>query len=170
MDHFAKSSSAKVNLVVCDNPGAGVLERAERFNVDTLLIDRTDLAEPEELIRVMDDAGIELIVLAGFLKLIPFKVLNAFPDRVVNIHPSLLPKYGGKGMYGRNVHQAVLEAKEKESGITIHYVNEHYDDGQVIFQAQCPVLPDDTPESLADRIHRLEHEHYPKQIDMLINE
>jgi phosphoribosylglycinamide formyltransferase-1 len=114
------------------------------------------------------DAGISLVVLAGFLWLVPADLIRAFPDRMINIHPALLPGYGGKGMYGRYVHEAVLKNKDTESGISIHYVNEIYDDGKIIFQEKCEVKPDDTPESLAQRIHALEYEYYPKVIEQLL--
>jgi phosphoribosylglycinamide formyltransferase-1 len=116
----------------------------------------------------LKEAGITMIILAGFLWKIPQQLIIAFPRRIINIHPALLPKYGGKGMYGAKVHQAVIEAGEKETGITIHYVDEHYDNGDIIFQATCPVDPDDTPEKLAQRIHILEHQHFPLVIESLL--
>ncbi|MCB0817660.1 MAG: phosphoribosylglycinamide formyltransferase, partial [Flavobacteriales bacterium] len=150
----------------CDRPGEGVLQRAWDLGVPSLLFSGTELRDgtvQQELVG----QGIGLVVLAGFLRLVPSALVGAFPDRIVNIHPALLPAHGGKGMYGRHVHEAVLAAGEPESGITVHLVNEHYDEGEHLFQARCPVLPDDTPDSLAVRIHELEHRHYPQVVEKL---
>ena len=124
----------------------------------------------DEIINVLKGLKIDLIVLAGFLLLLPKKILDAFPDRIVNIHPALLPKYGGKGMYGMNVHKAVIENNEKETGITIHYVNDKYDEGAIIYQAKCKIETNDTPEIIAEKIHLLEYEFYPNIIEKIINE
>src|SRR5690606_36224770 len=121
------------------------------------------------LLALLKGLAPDLVVLAGFLRKMPVPVLEAFPERVINIHPALLPKYGGKGMYGERVHRAVLEHREGETGISIHYVNEHYDQGAMIFQARVPVLPDDNPGSVARRVHGLEYEHYPKVIEKLLS-
>lgn len=169
--HFKEQAPdvGEVALIVCNKPDAYVLERAKKWNVPFLLIDRSLLYErPEELVSILKQHDIDFIVLAGFLWLIPPALIEAYPQRIVNIHPALLPKYGGKGMYGMHVHRAVIANKEKESGITIHYVNEHYDEGQHIFQAQLPVKEGTTPEQLAGQIHALEHEHYPKVVEALL--
>ncbi len=166
--HFAKSELARVVLVVCDKPDAGVLQIAKDAAVPTMLVDRNDLTSGNELVSTLGEHHIDLIALAGFLRLLPPALIEAFPRGIVNIHPSLLPAYGGKGMYGQHVHSAVIAAGEKRSGITIHYVNEHYDEGQVIFQEQCAVLPGDNARTLAARVLQLEHAHYPEQIEQLL--
>lgn len=157
-----------VALIVCNKPGAGVLNVAEKYSVPTLLIEKERFFRGDGYLPELKKHGIDFIVLAGFLWKIPQVLIDAYRRRIINIHPALLPKYGGKGMYGSRVHEAVLAAGEKESGITIHYVDEHYDNGDIIFQARCEVKPDDTPETLAQRIHHLEHEHYPKVIEKWI--
>jgi formyltetrahydrofolate-dependent phosphoribosylglycinamide formyltransferase len=168
IDHFRKSLSAKVGLIVCNNPGAGVLKIAEKENVPSLIIEKEKLFQGNGYLDELKAKKINLIVLAGFLWKLPATLVNAYPNRIINIHPALLPKYGGKGMYGNNVHAAVIAAGEKESGITIHYVDEHYDNGDIIVQVKCAVLPGDSPDSLAQRIHKLEHEHYPKVIEGVV--
>jgi len=171
IDYFTSPSvkwHVTVSLIVCNKPGAGVLQIAQTKKINTLLIDRERFFYGDAYLDVLHETKIELIVLAGFLWKIPLPIIHAFPKRIINIHPALLPKYGGKGMYGNKVHEAVIEAGEKKSGITIHYVDEHYDEGDIIFQATCDVLPADTPETLAQRIHKLEHKHYPAVIERLI--
>lgn len=170
MSHFQDNESGEVLLVLSNKAEAGVLQRAARFGVRTRVFDRDSFYNTSEIMDLLLNLGIDLIVLAGFLWLIPAVLIRAFPDRIINIHPALLPKYGGKGMYGRRVHEAVLENGEKESGISIHYVNEVYDEGKIIFQARCRVEPDDTPESLAERIHTLEYRHFPEIIEKLLRE
>lgn len=165
--HFSDKKVAKVTLILTENPNAFVLERSKNQNVHTLVFSLEEL-KGGSILKELQDRNIDYIVLAGFLKLIPSDIIDAFPNRIINIHPALLPKFGGKGMYGNKVHQAVLELREKESGITIHYVNKHYDEGSIIFQAKCPVLEKDTPELLAQRIHSLEHKHFPQVIEDLI--
>jgi phosphoribosylglycinamide formyltransferase-1 len=167
IEHFAGSAEAQVVLVGCDQPAAGVLQRAWDLGVPSYLFNAADLRNGT-VQRELQALRIDLVVLAGFLRLIPADLVNAFPERIVNIHPALLPKYGGKGMYGHNVHHAVIAAGEQESGITIHYVNERYDEGEHLFQATCPVLPGDTPDTLAARIHALEHAHYPAVVEKLV--
>ena len=169
IDYFRDSSSIKVALVVCNKTGAGVLEIAGKENIPSILIEKEKFFRGDGYIRELREKKIDLIVLAGFLWKIPAPLLNAYPKRIINIHPALLPQFGGKGMYGSNVHEAVLSAKEKESGITIHYVDEHYDNGDIILQVKCPVLEGDTPETLAHRIHVLEHANYPVVIEELAN-
>lgn len=169
IEHFRTHSLAQVVLVGCDQPQAGVLQRAWDLHVPSYLFSGIELRDGA-LLRELQHQRIDLIVLAGFMRLLPTEMVHAFPDRIVNIHPALLPKYGGKGMYGHHVHEAVVEAKETESGITIHLVNERYDEGRILFQAKCPVLADDTPDSLASRIHALEHAHYPQVVEKLITD
>jgi len=167
IEHFRAHAMAQVVLVGCDQPQAGVLQRAWDLLVPSYLFSGKELRDGT-LLRELQQQRIDLIVLAGFMRLIPAELVRAFTDRIVNIHPALLPKFGGKGMYGHHVHEAVVAAKETESGITIHLVNERYDEGRILFQAKCPVLADDTPDSLAERIHALEHAHYPQVVEKLI--
>ncbi len=167
MEHFHLHAHAEVVLIGCDQPNAGVIQRAWDHHVTCYLFNGAQLKDGT-LLRELQGQGIDLVVLAGFMRLIPEEMVRAFPQRIINIHQALLPKYGGKGMYGHHVHEAVIAAKEKESGITIHYVNERYDEGEHIAQFRCPVLPDDTPDSLAERIHRLEHAHFPGTIESVL--
>jgi formyltetrahydrofolate-dependent phosphoribosylglycinamide formyltransferase len=168
VDHFRNYQSVKVALIVCNNPEAGVLKIAAKENIPTLIIKKERFIHDDAYIKELAEKKIDWIVLAGFLWKIPGSFIKAFRDKIINIHPALLPKYGGKGMYGQVVHEAVIAAKEKESGITIHYVDELYDHGKIIFQAKCPVLSTDDADSLAQRIHALEHEHYPLVIENLL--
>lgn len=168
MEKFQDHPTISVRLVLSNNPDAYVLSRARQFHIPTLTFSRPELYQSNHIMDILSVQGIDYIVLAGFLWLIPAYILKAYPNRIVNIHPALLPNYGGKGMYGRRVHEAVIAGGEKESGISIHYVNEKYDDGQIIFQAKCPVEPGDTPETLAARIHELEHKYYPEVIEKVI--
>lgn len=164
-----REEKARVTLLLCNNPQAFALERAKSLQVRSLVFSREDLCGTAKVKDILLSENIDLVVLAGFLWLMPPNIVEAFPNRIINIHPALLPKYGGKGMYGDKVHRAVIAAGEKESGITIHYVNAEYDSGSTIFQATCPVLPNDTPDALAARIHGLEHEHFPKVIEKVIS-
>lgn len=166
--HFHGNTKAEVAVVGCDNPEAGVLQRAWDAGVATYLFNGAQLKDGT-VQRELTGQRIDLIVLAGFLRLIPVAMVRAWPKRIVNIHPALLPRHGGKGMYGRRVHEAVIAAGEKESGITIHFVNERYDEGEHLLQVKCPVMPDDTPDTLAARIHGSEHEHYPRIIEQLVD-
>jgi phosphoribosylglycinamide formyltransferase-1 len=170
MSHFRDHDFGEVSIVLSNKPDALVLERAARFNIRSLVFSRDEFYGTSKIKDLLSELGIDLIVLAGFLWLIPEDLIRIYPERIVNIHPALLPKYGGKGMYGRHVHEAVIASGDKESGISIHYVNEVYDEGRIIFQEKCEVKPDDTPESLAQRIHGLEHKHYPLVIDKLLQE
>ncbi|MBL7958535.1 MAG: phosphoribosylglycinamide formyltransferase [Flavobacteriales bacterium] len=167
IEHFALHASAQVVLVGCDQPEAGVLQRAWDHNVPSYLFNGRELREGTVLSELKGQR-IDLVVLAGFMRLIPAEMVRAFSGRMVNIHPSLLPKHGGKGMFGHHVHEAVIAAGEVESGITIHLVTEHYDEGRILFQARCPVLPNDTPAMLAERVHALEHAHYPHIVEQLV--
>jgi formyltetrahydrofolate-dependent phosphoribosylglycinamide formyltransferase len=169
IDHFRNSKTAKVALIVCNNPAAGVLAIAAKENIPALIIEKEKFFRGDIYINELKQKHIDLIVLAGFLWKIPLEIIRAYPNRIINIHPALLPKHGGKGMFGNNVHAAVIAAGEKESGITIHYVDDIYDNGAIIFQERCAVLQDDTPDSLAQRIHQLEHEHYPKVIEDMVD-
>ncbi len=165
---FAGSSSVKIALVVCNKPAAGVLAIAAETNIPSLLIEKDRFFNGDSYLPELQKHNIGFIVLAGFLWKLPVALVAAYPKKIINIHPALLPKYGGKGMYGNNVHEAVIAAGEKESGISIHYVDELYDHGEVIFQAACNVDENDTPGSLAQKIHALEHAHYPAVIESLL--
>ncbi len=167
--YFSNEKKAKVTLVLSNKPQAIVLKRAAALGVDSFFFDRTQFYETGEVLMMLQRREIDLVVLAGFLWLTPPDIVEAFRGRIVNIHPALLPGFGGKGMYGDRVHRSVLDAGCTESGITIHYVNEQYDSGDIIFQARCPVLPDDDLHSLAERVHSLEYEHYPAVISSLID-
>jgi phosphoribosylglycinamide formyltransferase 1 len=167
MEHFRGHASAEVVLVGCDRPGAGVVQRAWDAGVPAYLFNGKALKDGS-LLRELKGLHIDLVVLAGFLRLVPAELVRAYPRRILNIHPALLPKYGGQGMFGDHVHRAVIAAGEVESGITIHYVDEHYDEGETIFQARCPVLPEDTSDTLAARIHALEHAHYPRVVEEVV--
>ncbi len=153
-----------VSLIVCNKPGAAVLEIAEKEGIPFLLIQKETFFQGSHYLDELKKRNISFLVLAGFLWKIPSELIRAFPDRIINIHPALLPAYGGKGMYGDAVHQAVIAAGDKESGISIHYVDDQYDHGQIFFQARCTVSDEDSPETLAQKIHALEHTHYPEQI------
>lgn len=157
-----------IALVVHNKPGVGVIDIAKKANVATLLIERDRFFHGDHYLPELKQHHIDMIVLAGFLWKMPPALVKAFPKKIVNIHPALLPMYGGKGMYGNHVHNAVIAAGEKQSGISIHYVDEVYDNGEIIFQATCPVNEYDTPETLAQKIHALEHEHYPKVLGGLV--
>ena len=166
--YFSNRKTGKVTLVLSNKREAYVLKRAEMNNVRSFFFERADFYNSEKVLDTLLKNKIDFVVLAGFLLLIPENILNSFKGRIINIHPALLPKYGGKGMYGERVHQAVLANSESESGITIHYVNRFYDEGDIVFQAKCKVLPGDTSESLALRIHALEYEHFPEVIEKII--
>lgn len=168
--YFQKNNSIRVSLVLSNNSDAYVVERAYRLGVSCSVFTKEDWTAGDEILAVLQEAHIDFIVLAGFLVRVPDLLLHAYPNKIINIHPALLPKFGGKGMYGDRVHEAVVAAGEKETGITIHYINEHYDEGTIIFQATCPVLPDDSPESVAKKVHVLEYEHFPLVIERLLLE
>ena len=170
IEYFANHAAIQVVLVVCNKPGAGVLNIAAQYDIPTLLIEKQQFFRGNAYMDELKASHINFIILAGFLWKIPSALIQAYANKIINIHPALLPKYGGKGMYGQFVHEAVIAASDKESGITIHKVDELYDHGQTIFQITCPVLPDDTPATLAQRIHALEHQHYPQVIEAFILE
>lgn len=169
IDHFRHHASIKISLIVCNKPGAGVLGIAEKEGIPVLMLEKESFFRGSAYVDELRERKIDFLVLAGFLWKIPTAVVKAYGGRILNIHPALLPKYGGKGMYGQYVHEAVIIAKEAETGITIHYVDELYDHGQVVFQAHVPVEKTDTPESLARKVHMLEHEHFPAIIEREIN-
>ena len=167
IEHFRGNTQIKVALIVCNKPNAGVLNIAANHNIPTLLIEKESFFRGDTYLPQLQTAAIDFIVLAGFLWKVPEQLITAYPNKIINIHPALLPKYGGKGMYGHFVHEAVVAAKESESGITIHFVNERYDEGGIIFQATCKVTPTDTPEEVARKVQVLEHQHYPEVIERL---
>lgn len=163
-----KASMAEVVLVISNNKNAMVLERAKNLNVNAVHFSKEDFFETDKVLKTLTEIRPDLIVLAGFLLKIPENILREFPDKIINIHPALLPKHGGKGMYGARVHQAVIENKEIETGISIHFVNENYDEGALIFQKTVKVSPEDTPETIAEKVHILEHEFFPKVIESIL--
>lgn len=165
---FAGNAEVIIKLIVSNKKEAGVVGIAAAENIDTLIINRGSFYETSNCVNELKARGIDFIVLAGFLWKIPASLIEAYPARIINIHPALLPKYGGKGMYGNFVHESVINAGEKESGITIHYVDAHYDEGDIIFQAKCRIEETDTPASLATKIHALEHAHFPVVIEKLL--
>ncbi len=165
--YFAGRADVEVVLFLSNKKNAYVLERGKKLNIASYYFEKSDMEEGG-ILQLLQENQVSFIVLAGYLQKIPSDIIKAYPDKIVNIHPALLPKFGGKGMYGERVHEAVIQAGEKESGITIHYVNEHYDQGNIIFQASCPVLVSDTPADLAQRVHELEYLHYPRLIDKLL--
>lgn len=168
LEHFRHSDLARVRWIVSDRREAGVLDMARREGIETRILDPGFFRAPEAFIQELQQLPADLMVLAGFLRRIPAALVQAFPSRIINLHPALLPNYGGKGMYGRRVHEAVLAAGEQNSGITIHYVNEHYDEGAPILQRSCEVEPGESPESLAVKIHALEHFWLPRVVEALI--
>jgi len=168
MEHFRSHRSAEVVLVLSNNPQAYVLQHADNFEIPTHVFNRQAFYHTGEVVQLLKTMQVDLIVLAGFLWLVPGSLLNAFPNRIINIHPSLLPKFGGKGMYGDYVHQAVLAAAEAEGGITIHFVNEHFDEGEVITQARYKIEPADTLETIKLKGQHLEHLHLPKAVESLL--
>jgi len=167
-NYFKHHPEIEVDVILSNRADAYVHERAKRLGVESGVFTREELKKPDGVAGYLEKRNINLVVLAGFLWLIPDALLNTFPGKIINIHPALLPAYGGKNMYGKRVHEAVLAAGEKESGITIHYVDEIYDHGKIIFQARCTVEKGDTPDRLAGRIHELEYKHYPKEIEKLL--
>ena len=165
---FQNHPQARVALLLTNNPKANVLARAERYGVPAEIFSRNTLYTTDQVLVTLQDHAIDFIVLAGFMLKVPSPIIRAFPDRIVNIHPALLPAYGGKGMYGAHVHEAVVAAGEQQTGISIHYVNEHYDEGRMILQVSCPVEAHDTAEDVAEKVHRLEHQYYPEVVEEII--
>lgn len=167
MAHFQGSTKAEIALIASNKADAFVLERAKKFGVPTFTFSRKEM-DAGVLLAKLQEIQIDWVILAGFLLKIPEELIRAFPNRMVNIHPALLPNYGGKGMYGHHVHEAVKAAGDTETGITIHLVNEHYDEGKIIFQAATPVTPEDTPDTIAQKVHALEHRYFPEVIESLV--
>lgn len=168
MEHFKRSTEVEVSLVLTNSPEAYVLQRADSFEIPSHIFDRHEFYQTDEVLDLLKNLDIDLVVLAGFLWLIPQNLLKEYPGRIINIHPALLPKYGGKGMYGDRVHKAVMEANESEGGITIHYVNENYDEGEFIYQAKYRIEKDDNLEMIKFKGQQLEHLHYPRIVETLI--
>ena len=166
INHLGENDDIKVTAIYSNNADAYVLERAKNHRISSFVFNKKEFYR-EEYLRGLTNESFDLIVLAGFMWLVPSALVAAYPNKIINIHPALLPKYGGKGMYGHFVHEAVIDNGEQESGITIHFVNERYDEGGIILQESCPVLPDDSPDSLAARIHKLEHKNYPRVVEEL---
>ena len=166
--YFSKSETVKVAVVLSNNKNVGVHARVNNLGIPSFVFSRDEFVEGTPILAKLAEYQIDLIVLAGFMNKISDALLTAYPGKIINIHPALLPKHGGKGMYGMHVHEAVVAAGEKESGITIHYINENYDEGDIISQAKCEVLPADTPEEVATKVHALEYAHYPHVIDDLL--
>ena len=164
MKYFEGDLQIEVVLLLSNNLEAGALIRARNFNVPVKVFGKIQFRESDEVLKWLKEAGVTHIVLAGFLWLVPQNILHAFPDKIINIHPALLPMFGGKGMYGSKVHDAVVASRAKESGVTIHAVNERFDEGKILFQASCRVDPADTSQIIAEKIHVLEHAHYPREI------
>ncbi|WP_422360683.1 phosphoribosylglycinamide formyltransferase [Reichenbachiella sp.] len=160
-----KEGEVSVELILTNKPKAYVLERAKKLGVESKVFDRSTFYKSDEIVDLLKSRNIDLVVLAGFLWLVPKNLIAAFPNKIVNIHPALLPKYGGKGMYGEHVHKAVVANKEKETGITIHLVDEIYDNGAILRQEKCEVLATDTPGQVAGKIHELEYQYFPKTIE-----
>ncbi|MFD1255662.1 phosphoribosylglycinamide formyltransferase [Mucilaginibacter terrae] len=167
LEHFKHHTHGEVVLVLTNNPQAYVLQRADNFEIPTHVFTRTEFYQTENVVKLLKTMEVDLIVLAGFLWLVPVSLLKAFPNQIINIHPALLPKYGGKGMYGDNVHKAVLANGETESGITIHFVNEHFDEGEIISQAKFKIEPGDTLDNIKLKGQQLEHFHFPRVVDNL---
>lgn len=169
-EYFKGKGLLEIAAIYCNNPEAFVLERSKTLGIPSVLFNRDTFYNSTAIWQDLKTREIDWIVLAGFLWLIPESILKAFPERIINIHPALLPRYGGRGMYGMKVHQAVIAAGDPESGITIHFVNEKYDEGNIIFQAKCSIIKGDTAEILASKIHELEYEHFPRVIEELLTE
>jgi phosphoribosylglycinamide formyltransferase-1 len=168
IEYFQNNSEIKIVVLMSNKADAFALERAKNFNIPTFVFNRNDFYETENVLQELKKYKVDYIVLAGFLWLIPENLIIRFPNKILNIHPALLPKFGGKGMYGMNVHKAVVEKKEKESGITIHFADAHYDEGNIIFQATCSISETDTPEDVAKKVQVLEHGHFPIVIEGVI--
>lgn len=167
IEYFQNSPFFSFPLIISNKKDAFVHSRARELSIPSYTFSKSEFEAPEGVLSLLKEKGITHIVLAGFLLKVPDILVKHYPDKIINIHPALLPKFGGKGMYGNFVHQAVKDAGETESGITIHYINEHYDEGNVIFQAKCTLTENDTPETIAQKVHQLEYEFYPKIIEQL---
>lgn len=168
MEHFKRNADAEVVLILTNNPQAYVLQRADNFEIPSHIFNRQEFYETDDVINLLKNLQVDIIVLAGFLWLVPKSLLAAFPNKIINLHPALLPKYGGKGMYGDNVHKAILAAGEEESGITIHFVNAEFDEGEIIHQSRFKIEPGDNLEMVKFKGQQLEHQHFPKVIEGLL--
>ncbi|MDK2979322.1 MAG: phosphoribosylglycinamide formyltransferase 1 [Bacteroidales bacterium] len=167
--YFKENKKIEISYIFSNNKNAYVIQRAKNHNIKHYIFSRTEFYNTTNILQILQKNNIDFIILAGFLWLIPDYLIKNYPNRIINIHPALLPKYGGKGMYGMNVHKAVLENNEKETGITIHYVNNEYDKGDIISQAKCPVNKDDTAETIAKKVHTLEYKYFPKIVEKIIS-
>ena len=167
-NYFKGSDAVEISLILANNPEAYVLERAKKLGIESVVVTGKEFRAADKVLEMLKERNIDFIVLAGFLLLVPAKLIESYPGKIVNIHPALLPKHGGKGMYGDHVHEAVVAAGDTESGITIHLIDERYDCGTTFFQATCPVLPTDTPHDVAEKVHALEYEHFPRVIEEII--
>ena len=168
IEYLNNKGIAKTEIILSNKKDSYVLERARQFDVPTVVFNRDEFYNSDTIPNLLDKYQVDLVILAGFLWLIPENLLKAYPNKIVNIHPALLPKYGGKGMYGAKVHESVVENKEEWTGITIHYINERYDEGDIIFQAKCKVEPSDNAETVAQKVHSLEYKHFPKIIEDIL--
>ncbi len=168
MEHFKRNAEAEVVLILTNNPQAYVLQRADNFEVPSHIFTRTEFYDSDDVIRLLKNLQVDLIVLAGFLWLVPVALLNAFPNKIINLHPALLPKHGGKGMYGDHVHKAVLAAHDEESGITIHFASEKFDEGEIIHQSRFKIESGDNLEVIKFKGQQLEHQHFPRVIESLL--
>lgn len=164
VEFFNSNDEIEVSLILTNNPTAGVIERAQRLNIPLVIFNKKVFSKTDKIVEMLQLQRIDWVILAGFLWLVPTNLIKAFENRMINIHPALLPKYGGKGMWGHHVHEAVVANKEVETGITIHYVNENYDEGKIIFQAKCDVTETDSAEAVAQKIHLLEYQYFPEVI------
>jgi len=169
-NYFAGKPDVTVSCILCNNPKAFVIKRAEKLNIPFFIFNRGDFYNSTKILDYLKDNDIDFVVLAGFLWLIPENLVKQYPGKIVNIHPALLPNYGGKGMYGMKVHESVIENKESKSGISIHLVNDKYDEGSIVFQAECKIEEGETPESLAAKVHELEYKHFPEVIEKLVKQ
>lgn len=167
-NYFKNNGQVDITLVLCNNPNAFAIERCRRLGIPCIVFNREQFYQSNDIIDALKSYSVDFIVLAGFLWLIPEYLIQSYNNKIVNIHPALLPKYGGKGMYGDKVHKAVVDNKETTSGITIHYVNEKFDEGEIIFQAECPVKPEDTYTDVAAKVHQLEYINYPQVVESLL--
>lgn len=168
--YFQEDNDICIKCIISNKSEAFVLNRAKKYNIEAKFFNKQDFIDCDNLVAYLEEREIDFIILAGFLLKVPAKLIVKYPNRIINIHPALLPKYGGKGMYGDNVHRAVKEAKEKETGITIHFVNEEYDKGAIIFQAETEIVDSDDYNAIADKVHKLEYEHFPRIIDETIKD
>jgi phosphoribosylglycinamide formyltransferase 1 len=169
IDHFRNNKSITVALILCNKPNAGVLSIAQKEKIPFVVIEKEKFFSGDHYLDILKENKIDFLVLAGFLWMLPAELIKTYSGKIVNIHPALLPKYGGKGMFGNHIHEEVIKNKENESGITIHFADEIYDHGQIIFQAKCIVEKNETAESLAKKIHELEYKNFPKTIELIIN-